>query len=71
MNNKVYDILKWICLVFLPALTSFYGVVGETCSIPYTHEVLIIATAFDTMLGVCLGISSAKYNKTASVQKKK
>ena len=66
LSNKVYDILKWIALVALPALTTFYGVVGATCNIPYTQEVLTIAVAFDAMLGTMLGISTNKYNKTNS-----
>lgn len=64
LSNKVYDILKWIALVALPALTAFYGVVGATCDIPYTQEVLTIAVAFDTMLGTMLGVSSNKYKKS-------
>lgn len=63
LSNKTYDILKWIALVALPALTTFYGVVGATLNIPYTQEVLTIAVAFDTMLGTMLGISNSKYNK--------
>ena len=63
MSNKVYDILKWIALVALPALTTFYGVVGATCNIPYTQEAITIAVAFDAMLGTLLGISNSKYNK--------
>lgn len=63
LSNKTYDILKWIALVGLPALITFYGVVGAACSIPYTDTVLTIAVAFDTMMGTMLGISSNKYNK--------
>ena len=63
LSNKTYDILKWIALVALPALTTFYGVVGATLNIPYTQEILTIAVAFDTMLGTMLGISNSKYNK--------
>lgn len=63
MSNKVYDILKWIALVALPALITFYGVVGSTCNIPYTDTALTIAVAFDTMMGTMLGISTSKYNK--------
>ena len=63
MSNKVYDILKWITLIFLPALITFYGVIGNTCNIPYTEIVLTIATAFNAFLGTCLGISNYNYNK--------
>lgn len=61
MSNKTYDILKFIAQVVLPALTTFYGVLGATLNIPYTQEVITIAVAFDTMLGTILGISSKRY----------
>ena len=63
MSNKTYDILKFIAQVVLPALTTFYGVLGATLNIPYTQEVITIAVAFDTMLGTILGISSRNYYK--------
>ena len=61
LSNKTYDFLKWIALVFLPAFTTFYGVVGSTCNIPYTQETLTILVAFDTFLGSLLKISNLKY----------
>lgn len=63
MTNKTYDILKWVALVVFPALIAFYGVVGGTCNIPYTQEVITIATALNGTLGTILGISSNNYNK--------
>ena len=63
LNNKVYDILKWIALVFIPALITFYGVVGNVLNIPYTDVVLTIMGAFDVFMGSLLGISTAQYNK--------
>ena len=63
LSNKVYDILKWIALVFIPALITFYGVVGNVLNIPYTDVVLTIMGAFDVFMGSLLGISSAQYNK--------
>jgi len=63
MSNKVYDILKWVALTLLPALTTLYGVIGATLGIPHTQEVITIAIAVDTCLGTCLGISSVNYHK--------
>ena len=63
LSNKVYDNLKWIALVFIPALITFYGVVGNVLNIPYTDVVLTIMGAFDVFLGSLLGISTAQYNK--------
>lgn len=63
MNNKVYNVLKWITLVFLPALTTLIGVVLNCFNIGYTDIVLTIMTAVTTFLGAILGISNINYNK--------
>lgn len=63
LTNKTYDLMKWIAQIFLPALTTFYGVIGATCNIPHTQEVLTIAVAFDAFLGALLGVSTSNYNK--------
>lgn len=63
MSNKVYDILKWVDLVFIPALIVFYGVLGNTLNIPNTDTVLTIMGAFDVFLGSLLKVSSANYSK--------
>ena len=69
MSNKTYDILVYICQIFLPALITLYGVIGATCNIPYTEQVLTIATAFDVFLGTCLKISNYQYKKSMEVSK--
>jgi len=63
LSNKLYDVLKWIDLVFIPALIVFYGVIGNVLNIPYTEITLTIMGAFDVFLGSLLGISSSKYAK--------
>lgn len=63
MSNKTYDVLKWIAQVFLPALTTLYGVIGATLNIGYVQETLTIMVAVDTFLGTLLGVSSSSYNK--------
>ena len=62
MSNKVYDILKYIAQIFLPALTVFVGVVLESFNLECSGLVITIMTAFDTFLGAILKISSDKYN---------
>lgn len=64
MSNKVYDVLKWITLVFLPAATTFVGVILNTFNIECTDIVLTIMTAVTTFMGAVLGISNINYNKT-------
>lgn len=64
MNEKTYDILKWIAQIFLPAFTTFLGVVLKCLNVPHTDVILTILVAFDTFLGTVLGISSNRYYNT-------
>lgn len=63
MSNKVYDVLKWITLVFLPALTTLTGVILNCFNVDCTDIVLTIMTAVTTFMGTVLGISNINYNK--------
>lgn len=64
MSNKVYDFLKYIALIFLPALTTFVGVVLACFNVDCANIVLTIMTAFDVFLGAILKISTDEYNRT-------
>lgn len=63
MNSKVYDVLKWIAMVVLPAIATLYFALAGIWGLPYGQEIVGTITAVDTFLGVLLGISSAQYNK--------
>ena len=63
LNNKVYDVLKWIAMYLLPALGTLYFAVAGIWNFPYGEQIVGTITAFDTFLGVILGISSVQYNK--------
>ena len=64
MNQKTYDILKWIAQYFLPALGTLYFALSGLWGFPNGEQVLGTITAIDIFLGVILGVSSAQYNKT-------
>lgn len=66
MSNKVYDILKWIAIVFLPALITFAGVVLSSLNVSNSDIILTILTAFSTFLGTVLGISNINYKNKES-----
>jgi hypothetical protein len=63
MNNKVYDILKWVAMVVLPAFATLYCALSEIWGLPYGMQVVSTITAVDTFLGAILGLSTIKYNK--------
>ena len=63
MSNKLYDVLKWIAMVMLPALATLYFALAGIWGFPYGEQIVGTITAVDTFLGVLLGISTAQYNK--------
>jgi uncharacterized membrane protein len=63
MNNKVYDILKWVALIVLPAIAVLYGTLAGIWGFPYSEQIPDTITAVDLFLGVVLGVSNATYHK--------
>lgn len=63
-TNKVYNGMKFVALVFLPALgTLYFGLVGFW-HFPDPEKVVGSITVLDTFLGVVLHISSKSYNSS-------
>ena len=63
MSNKVYDVMKWLTVVVLPALATFYSLLSGTWGLPYGEQIPTTITGLSTLLGACLMISSSNYNK--------
>lgn len=62
--NKAYDILKWVCMVGLPAIATLWFALGKIWGFPYLAEIEATIIAIDTFLGAILGISTFSYNKS-------
>ena len=65
MSNKVYDVLKYIAQIALPAIGALYFALSQIWHLPYGEEVVGTITAVDAFLGALLGISTKLYNKGA------
>lgn len=63
LNNRVYDVLKWACLIALPALGVLYSVLSGVWGWPYADEVSTTINAVVACLGAMIGISTASYNE--------
>lgn len=63
--DKVYDVLKWLTLVVIPALATAYVGFAAIWGWPYADEIAKTAAVVCTLLGALLGISTAQYNKEA------
>lgn len=61
MNNKIYDILKWVAILLLPALSTLVAVIGKIWNIPVCDPIAQTITALGVFLGAILGISSVQY----------
>lgn len=70
MNNKMYDFLKKIALVVLPALATLIITIFQIWNIPYGEQIGSTITAIDTALGVILGISSRNYYRNKKYNNK-
>lgn len=63
MNDKVYNILKWVAMIVLPAVGTLYSALAGIWGFPYGDQIVGTILAVDTFLGAILGISSATYEK--------
>lgn len=66
LNDRIYDILKWITMIVLPALATAYVGLSAIWGFPYADEVAKTTAVICTLLGALLGISTATYNKDQS-----
>lgn len=63
LSDKLYDILKWLVLVVVPALTTFYVVLDKLFGWGFAEIVATISAAACACVGAIIGISTAQYNK--------
>jgi len=63
MSNKVYDILKAIALIVLPAVGTLYASLSEIWGLPYGSQISATILAVDTFLGALVEISKVQYTR--------
>ena len=68
MTDRMYDVMKWIAMVVLPALGTLYFALAGIWGFPYGEEVVGTITAIDAFLGALLGISAANYKKAMKTE---
>lgn len=68
MDNKTYDILKYIAQIALPAIATLYFALASIWGLPYGEEIVGTITAIDCFLGTLLMLSSNNYQKRLKEQ---
>lgn len=62
-TNKVYDVLKFVAQIGLPAVAVFYAAMAKIWGFPYAEEVPATIAALVLLLGTLLQVSSVQYYK--------
>lgn len=63
LSNNTYDLMKWLVLIVIPALTTLYSVLDNLFKWGFAEIVTTISAAACTCIGAIVGISTAQYNK--------
>lgn len=64
LNDKLYNILKWICMIVSPALCTLLVTLTSLWGWAIPIEAIVgTITAVTTFIGVLIGISTYNYNK--------
>lgn len=61
MKNEVYDVLKWVAMLLLPALATLVATVGSIWGLPYADQISQTIVAVNAALAMVLGISTINY----------
>jgi len=62
LPDKLYAILKWGLIIFVPALISLIGTLGKIYNFD-TETIVLTISAISVFLGVITGISNYNYKK--------
>lgn len=70
LPDKVYEVLRWIVAVFLPALGVFFSTLAEAWGwdLP-TQAILTTLSAVELFLGAIFGISKVIYDRKENPEK--
>ena len=63
--DAIYNWLKWISVIFIPALVTFLSIVLGALNVEPTtvNTIVTIIAALGTFLGALIGVSTIAYNK--------
>lgn len=64
LSNKIYDILKWLSLVLLPAISVLYATLSPVWGLENVEPVVVTINAIGLFIGAVIGVSSNAYAKT-------
>lgn len=67
LPDNVYNFLKWLCLIALPALSVLISVVFKVWDIPYAMQITTTINAVAVFIGALIGVSQIGYIKSQAI----
>lgn len=62
-NSKVYDTLKYLALIAIPAISFFLSTIGEIWGLGWMPKVVATVSAVATLLGALIQVSKMKFTQ--------
>ena len=62
MSNKLFDTIRFLCEVLVPAVGTLYFGLSKIWGLPYGQEITGTCACIAVFLGAIIGISRAQYN---------
>lgn len=69
--DKVYEVLKWCCIICLPALAFGYEQLAGIWGWPFADKIPSTINLIGTVLGILIGVSTYNYKKDNDIIVKK
>lgn len=69
LPDKLYNVLKWVCLIALPATAVLYFTLAKIWGLPYGAEITATINAIAVFIGALIGISQITINKEGNDEK--
>ena len=63
LNDKIYNVLKWVSLIALDAVGLAYQSLAEVWKLPYGTEIMTTCSIISVLIGALIGVSTYTYNK--------
>ena len=60
LPDKVYQVLKWVALVVLPAFALFVNTAGPSLGLPHADVIVTTLNALGLLVAACIGVSQYK-----------
>lgn len=61
LENRTYDILKWVALVVIPASATLVLTVGKIWGLPYYDNIGATISAIGLFIAAIIGVSSKDF----------